>query len=199
MDSEPKLTTVLWRRLDVPGHECATLREGEASWLLRGTALFAHDGMPVRLDYLVICDRGWATRSARVDGFIGERHIGVKIAVRADGTWEMNGVRHPAVAGCIDLDLNFSPSTNLLPLRRLDLAIDQESAVRAAWLRFPEFTLEPLEQTYRRVAGNAYRYASSSGFTAEIEVNDAGLPIRYDDVWVSEAIVSGYRSAPHAT
>lgn len=199
MDSGLATTTILWQRLDAPGHECATLRQGEASWLLRGTALFAHDDLPVRLDYLVICDREWTTRSARVDGFVGERHIGVKIAVRADGTWEMNGVRHPAVAGCIDIDLNFSPATNLLPLRRLNLAIDQESAVRAAWLRFPEFTLEPLEQTYRRVAGNAYSYTSSSGFTAEIEVNDAGLPIRYGEVWVSDAVLSGQRSAPDAS
>lgn len=195
MDSGLALPTILWRRLDVAGHEYATLRQGAASWLLRGTALFAHDELPVRLDYLVICDRGWATKSARVEGFVGEQRLDVKMAVRADGTWELDGRRHDAVHGCVDIDLNFSPSTNLLPVRRLDLAIDEERQVRVAWLRFPEFTLEPLEQTYRRIAENAYHYTSSSGFTAEIEVNEVGLPIRYGEVWVSDAVLSGRRVA----
>lgn len=31
-----------------------------------------------------------------------------------------------------DLDLNFSPSTNLIPLRRLGLAVGAEAPVRAA-------------------------------------------------------------------
>lgn len=195
MESGSALPTILWRRLDVPGHECATLREGEASWLLRGTALFVHDEQPVRLDYLVICDRAWTTKAARVDGFVGERRIDVKMAVRADGAWELDGRRHDAVAGCVDIDLNFSPSTNLLPVRRLNLAIDEGRRVRAAWLRFPEFTLEPLEQTYRRIAENAYHYTSAGGFTAEIEVNDIGLPIRYGETWVSDAVLSGRRAA----
>ena len=67
----------------------------------------------------------------------------------------------PAVAGCVDLDLNFSPSTNLLPIRRLNLSVGQEAAVRAAWLRFPSFILEPLEQLYRRVDATTYRYESA--------------------------------------
>lgn len=72
--------------------------------------------------------------------------------------------------------LNFSPSTNLLPIRRLNLAIGQGAAVRAAWLRFPSFTLEPLEQVYRRIDPTTYRYESAGGrFVAELQVNDSGL------------------------
>ena len=82
--------------------------------------------------------------------------------------------------GCIDLDLNFSPSTNLLPIRRLDLAIGTEAKVRAAWLRFPDFTLEPLDQLYRRTDLASYRYESGGGtFVTELRVTEAGFVAHY--------------------
>lgn len=83
------------------------------------------------------------------------------------------------MAGCIDLDLNFSPSTNLLPIRRLGLAVGQEAAARAAWLRFPSFTLEPLDQRYRRIDAATYRYESAGGFAADLAVDAAGVVTRY--------------------
>ena len=47
------------------------------------------------------------------------------------------GADSRAVDGCRDIDLNFSPSTNVLPIRRLSLDVGDQAAVRAAWLRFP--------------------------------------------------------------
>ena len=88
----------------------------------------------------------------------------------------------------IDLDLNFSPSTNLLPIRRLGLVVGQEAAVQAAWLRFPSFTLEPLAQRYRRLDATTYRYESAGGeFVTELRVNAAGFVTRYPAYWDAEA------------
>ena len=42
--------------------------------------------------------------------------------------------------------------------------------MRAAWLRFPEFTVEPLDQLYRRISLDTYYYESAS-FVAELTVN----------------------------
>jgi len=92
------------------------------------------------------------------------------------------------VAGCIDLDLNFSPSTNLLPIRRLSLTVGEEASVRAAWLRFPSFTLEPLEQIYRRTGATTYVYESAGGrFVRELIVNEAGFVTLYPGIWQAEA------------
>lgn len=91
------------------------------------------------------------------------------------------------MAGCTDLDLNFSPSTNTLPIRRLNLAIGQEAKVKAAWLRFPNFELEPLYQLYRRVDEAIYRYESGgSQFVADLEVNQAGFVTNYPGIWQAE-------------
>lgn len=177
---------ILWRRLDTPGHECARLSSTDVGWRLEGAAVFAYDGNPCRLDYRVDCDAEWRTRSARVAGWLGSRAVEVEISVDAGGCWEMNGIERPAVQGCVDVDLNFSPSTNLLPIRRLAPQVGAEVEVRAAWLRFPGFGLEPLEQRYRRLDATTYRYESTGGFVRELQVNAAGFVTLYPDFFVEE-------------
>jgi uncharacterized protein len=179
--------TILWRRLDRPGHEYARLSRDRAQWQLTGAAVFQHDQQPCRLDYTVVCDGQWRTEVGRVTGWMGDRSVDVVVSVSTSGTWHLNGTACPEVAGSIDLDLNFSPSTNLLPIRRLNLSAGEEAQVKAAWLRFPEFTLEPLEQIYRRVDRARYRYESAGGaFVAELTTNAAGFVTLYPKLWVAE-------------
>ena len=174
---------VLWRRLDQAGHESARLSYRDFSWHLNGTAVFAHQQQPCRLDYLVICNRKWQTVSGRVTGWIGNRPINIEISADPSRRWWLNGKETPEVEGCIDLDLNFSPSTNLLPIRRLELAVGNEAKVRTAWLRFPGFMLEPLDQLYRRTDRATYRYESGGGtFVTELRVNEAGFVTLYPDL-----------------
>jgi hypothetical protein len=182
---------LLWRRLDRPGHEFVRLDVGlvgpEHDRRLSGVAVFLHDGAPCRMEYEIVCDAGWRTRSATVRGLVGGAAIDVSIEARHGGSWLLNGVEVEAVRGCIDVDLNFSPSTNLLPIRRLELAVGEEAAVSAAWLRFPSFTLERLEQSYRREGTDRYRYSSAGGaFVASLRVNEAGLPLDYAGLWEAE-------------
>lgn len=177
---------ILWRRRDQPGHEAARLVQRESGWALSGTAVFAEGARPCRLDYVVVCDVGWRTVSARVSGWVGEHVIEKSITVDTHGRWWLDDGECPAVAGCIDVDLNFSPSTNLLPIRRLRLDVGESAPVRAAWLRFPSFALEPFDQTYSRLGPSTYRYESASGFSAELDVDAAGFPVRYGDIWTAE-------------
>ena len=176
--------TIIWRRLDAPGHESARLFLNASRWHLTGTAVFVHDKQPCRLDYVLECDSQWQTSSGKIAGWIGDEVIEVEISVDSAGRWWLNGEQCPEVTGCIDLDLNFSPLTNLLPIRRLNLAVGQEAGVRAAWLRFPSFKFEPLEQIYRRIDASTYRYESAGGrFVAELEVNELGLVTHYPNFW----------------
>ena len=176
-------SVVIWRRLDRPGHESARLVDRNLS----GTAVFLYESQPCRLDYLVVCDADWRTVSGRVSGWVGEGAIEVECSVES-GVWRLQGVECPQVEGSTDLDLNFSPSTNLLPIRRLKLAVGEEAPVRAAWLRFPSFALEPLEQVYRRIDEGTYRYESAGGrFVRELPVNAAGFVTLYPDFWQAEA------------
>lgn len=89
----------------------------------------------------------------------------------------------------MDVDLNFSPSTNLLPIRRLGLDAGAAAEVHAAWLRFPSLRLERLQQTYTRTGERSYRYESADGaFMRDLEVNAAGLVTRYPGIWEAEPV-----------
>lgn len=180
--------SILWRRVDVPGHESARVFRHADHRHLEGAAVFAEDGKPCRLDYRITCDAAWRTVSASVSGWVGDDEVRIELDADASGRWRMNGVEQPQVEGCVDVDLNFSPSTNLLPIRRLGLAVGEQAPVAAAWLRFPSFALERFEQSYRRGGDRAWRYESADGeFARDLAVDDVGLVTEYPGLWVAEA------------
>jgi hypothetical protein len=180
-------TSILWRRLDRPGHESALLSEGAAGAVIEGTAVFGESGRPCRLDYRVICDATWRTVSARVKGWQNTAAVDIAIDVDAARRWTLNGQSCPGLQGCDDIDLSFSPATNLLPIRRTQLAVGAQASVRAAWLRFPAVMLESLDQIYVRVSESRYRYESSGGsFVAVLETNAAGFVTQYPGLWQLE-------------
>jgi uncharacterized protein len=186
---EGSVTTqsILWRGIQLPGHEACRLFSQGAEWHLEGTAVFSHAHQPCRLSYLVVCEEKWNTMKAWVSGWVAETAVDIDLVVDREHRWRMNGIEHPTVTGCIDVDLNFSPSTNLLPIRRLNLAVGQEALVEVAWLKFPSFELEPLSQSYSRVDESTYRYESGGGqFTADLKVDRVGFVRNYPAIWQAE-------------
>jgi hypothetical protein len=180
--------TLFGRRLDLPGHEAIRVAFHEPFWQLGGMAVFAQEGSACRLEYAVACDAAWRTLRASVSGWIGSRRIRVNLVASSDRVWVLNGRTSPEVSGCMDVDLAFTPATNLLAIRRLNLQPGQEATVRAAWLAFPSLTLEPLDQIYRRTGERSYHYEARGGrFVAELEVNAAGFVTRYPGLWEAEA------------
>ena len=182
-----RVKTIIWRRLDIPGHESARVFLTKSRWSLVGTALFLHERRPCRLNYSVKCDDHWRTLAAKVDGWVGNEVVSVNISVDANHNWQLNKRKCLNLTGCIDLDLNFSPLTNTLPIRRLNLAVGQQAEVRAAWLTFPNFKLEPLAQVYRRIGTSRYHY-ESDGFATDLEVDAAGFVIDYPSLWHAEPL-----------
>ena len=181
--------TMIWRRLDQPGHDAARLWETPKDRTLEGTAIFEDAGRACRLDYRVLCDASWRTRSAIVRGWTDHEPFAVAIAANAAREWTINGAVAAAVQGCDDVDLSFTPATNLLPIRRLGLAVGQKANVRAAWLKFPEVALLPLDQSYTRVDAGQYRYESDNGaFVATLETTPEGFVRRYSGLWEAETL-----------
>jgi hypothetical protein len=180
---------LLWRRLNAPGYETARLSYAGSEWNLAGCAIFGDRGRPYRLDYRIVCDSGWRTVRGQVSGWAGGEDVSIVITVDPHRRWMLNGDEVLPVSGCTDLDLNFSPSTNLLPIRRLNLDIGQEATLTAAWLQFPNFTLQPLQQTYRRIDRITYRFVSGGGsFTSDLQVNPTGFVTVYPGAWIVEVL-----------
>ena len=178
--------TILWRGIYLQGHEACRLYQVGTEWCLDGTAVFSHEDRPCRLAYGIACDANWNTLRGVVSGWVGNDNVNIEVSVDTLRHWQLNGTKKSAVSGCIDLDLNFSPSTNLLPIRRLNLEVGQHGEVTAAWLRFPSFELEPLSQVYTRIDESTYRYSSRGGeFVRDLTVDEAGFVTNYPGLWES--------------
>lgn len=153
-------------------------------WRLRGLVLAMPGEVPVRVEYDIDVDHGWRTRHVSIDLESGERHEQVQLTRDPQGRWTRGGRHLSALDACEDVDLSVTPSTNTLPIRRLGLAIGARRAVAAAWVRFPELTIERLDQVYTRIGEHRYRYESGGGaFTAELDVDAAGIVRNYPPVW----------------
>jgi hypothetical protein len=178
---------IIWRRLDLPGHDACLLEQAEAGWRLAGTAVYQMDGEPACLSYEVSCDLAWRSLGGRVHGWIGARSLELRIERQERSGWSLNGQAAPQVAACLDLDLGFTPATNLLPLRRLALALGQGAAAPAAWLDLASGTLATLEQRYERLTATQYWYSAPRfDYTALLEVDPGGFILQYPGLWAAE-------------
>jgi hypothetical protein len=174
----------LWRRLDRPGHDACRLEQRDEGWRLEGTAVFAENGSPARLTYEIACDPQWRTERGRVQGWLGPEPVAFDIAHTGRGAWTLNGNVVPGLDGCADLDLGFTPATNLLQLRRLALAPGQAADVAVAWLDVAGGTLEVLFQRYERRSTATYFYAAPRfDYSAVLIVDATGFIHRYPGLW----------------
>ena len=156
--------------------------------MVEGTAVFLEDGSGARLGYRVQCDGGWRTTEGRIRGWIGDEDVDLAIARSAEGGWRLNGEEVPAVTGCFDLDLGFTPATNLLQLRRIALAEGSAADVPVAWID-PSAggTLQRVAQRYERRSPTTYWYESPQfDYAALLEVTADGFVRRYPELWEAE-------------
>jgi hypothetical protein len=107
---------ILWRRLDGPGHDACRLVAAQRGWRLEGTAVFRDAGDVACLNYWVSCDSSWRTEEAEVIGWLGSTRLHLRVNARGLGDWTLNGRTVAEPAGCVDLDLGFTPATNPLQL-----------------------------------------------------------------------------------
>jgi hypothetical protein len=144
-------------------------------------------GEPWALRYTLAVDRHWRTRSARVTALsaFGERTV--VLEGDGSGAWRVDGEPAPDLTGCVDVDLEASGFTNLLPVRRLALALGARADAPAAWVRASGLGVERLEQSYARLpdAGELTRYeyaAPAFGFHAVITFDPDGVVHDYPGI-----------------
>lgn len=181
------VSSMLWRRLDAPGHDACRLVQLASGWRLEGTAAFHHEGAAACIAYRVECDRQWRTRGGAVAGWIGERPVDIRVERGASGVWQLDG-QAAGLDECVDLDLGFTPATNLFQLRRAGLVVGQAAGMSVAWLDVPDGGLSELRQRYERRDAYCYRYeAPRFGYEGMLRVGASGFVLAYPGLWEAEA------------
>ena len=169
-----------WRKLDHPGHDSCRLFEVPGGWLLSGAAVFLEARHACHFHYQVRADRGFRCRSAKVSGYLGRSAVDIRIRSAGSGRWRVDGEVRSDLDGCLDIDLGFTPATNLLVLRRLALAVGEQADAPAAYLSFPRMRFIRLPQHYRRITAAKVAYESPShGYAGTLVVSALGAVVRY--------------------
>lgn len=175
-----------WRRVDVIGREQAHIEQTLDGWRLTGELVAHEGGARVQLDYTINCDYRWCTRGAVISGVSAGGPVRLVFTADGMGRWTLNRAPLPMVDGALDIDLGFTPATNLLPIRRLDLAVGQRAKVVSAWLRSPELRVETLTQSYHRDAERVFHYhalVDGEPFEARLDTDEFGCVLRYEGLW----------------
>jgi uncharacterized protein len=175
----------LWQWVQSPGLERFEFSRAGDEWLFRGTILTMSHNAPAEAKYEIASDRSFKTKRANISLLDSNGERSLKIETQ-NGRWFENGRENQAVKGAVDIDLGWSPSTNTLPIKRLKMEMGQTSGeFVAAWVRFPELTLQPLPQEYLRLAERQYRYSSRGGaFVAKLTVDNHDVVVDYEGFWV---------------
>ncbi|WP_248929652.1 putative glycolipid-binding domain-containing protein [Paenibacillus hamazuiensis] len=175
-----------WRRIDAPGHDACRLIRHDRGWTLQGTAIYRHAAGPACLHYRTSCNSAWETTEGEVHGWLGDREIQYRIT-REGTVWKLNGAAIPGLEPFVDLDLGFTPATNLLPLRRAPIPLNQSADMSAAWLDVDSGTLKALPQSYKRLSETIYEYkAPTFEYEALLEMAPNGFVRQYPGLWEAE-------------
>jgi hypothetical protein len=132
----------------------------------------------------LVCDLQWQTRRLLLETTDSRS---LEMISDGLGNWvDGQGNRLPSLGGCIDIDLQASPLTNTLPIRRL--RIDRATgAVELSMAYIPFDSFEPYAHTQRYTCledDRRYLYESADGsFSAELAVDEDGLVLDYPQLF----------------
>jgi uncharacterized protein len=179
---------VIWHCSFLASSEYASLFEHHDERRLQGLAVLPHEGTPCHIDYELTIDRDWMPRSSRVTVTLPTQVRRIELRSDRIGHWEVNGSAAPHLDGCGDVDLGWTPATNTVPIRRLDLEIGDTATIVASWVRFPELDVIANEQQYTRLAPDRWRYRSGD-YDFELVTDAAsGMVLAYgQDLWRAAA------------
>ena len=178
-----EMASILWRSALLNSTEYCEVAPTSGGHRISGVVLVAIQDRPATVRYSVVVDERWRSRVVEVTTTVGGASRRIDLYGDGEAHWRVSSAPAPALDGCLDVDLGFTPATNTLPIRRLDLDIGEAAAITAAWVRFPEFNIEAAEQSYERIEERLWRYRSGS-FVADLTVDSSGLVIRYGaDIW----------------
>jgi hypothetical protein len=180
------VTSILWRRVDRIGLERAILEPTPDGFRLAGTVLLAEADGPIEIRYSVLTDADWHTRSvgAHVQTATGDRRLALN-SNRA-GTWSAGDDPVLELYGAIDVDLAWTPATNTLAIRRLNLDVGESAEASTVDIAFPTHEIERRTHHYERLAPMRYRYRSGD-FETDLTVNSQGLVVAYPGRWTTES------------
>jgi hypothetical protein len=132
-----------------------------------------------RVEYVLRLSATWQVRQFILFRDLEEPDLW--LATDGSGRWgEMNGAHRTELDGCYDLDLNCTPFTNTIPIRRLPLLEGNAAELPVVHVDTETLEVHPVVQRYTRLTRDAWRYENlDTGYSVDLEVDEHGLVLDY--------------------
>ncbi|SFM92547.1 hypothetical protein SAMN05428949_1338 [Chitinophaga sp. YR627] len=157
--------------------------QSDTAHVIEGNITGLVNEQPLHVRYKIEANTQWEMSSVHITVL---EHTEKELQfVRRDGRWhDKQGTIHGIFDACIDIDISLTPFTNTLPINRLKLPVGASEEITVLYFDLPAMDVKPAKQRYTRLAEDRYRYESlSSGFTAEIVVDEGGIVTHYPEIW----------------
>jgi len=182
-------TDVGWTAIRWPGIEHVIVSAEATAWRAQGRVIMAEDRL-TSVDYDVRCDAAFRVTGLTISVTESSGRAELVLAADGDGHWQAGGTARPDLDGCIDLDIDCTPLTNTLPIRRLDWSAGQAHDLDVVYVSVPDLSVSRARQRYtlrtpgagKELDQRVFRYESGS-FRADLPVDGDGLVVDYPGLW----------------
>jgi hypothetical protein len=146
----------------------------------------------IRLDYAMLMDERWRTRSVRLQMTTGtpKKRQTCTLGVGKDGTWKhKSGNMVPELwflEGIYQFTLDITPAMRVQQVRAMAMEVGQEQEIEAVSLNLPDFSVDPVYVSLRRTGETSYECLETNGgmeVESHITVDDLGLVVNQEGIW----------------
>jgi hypothetical protein len=164
------------------GLEHVDVRPADGGLTMSGVIIGQKEGAKFGLHYRLKVDSTWRTRILHLQTTSGHT---LDLESNGQGTWTENGKPQPELQGCIDVDIQATPLTNTLPIRRLEWEAGQAVDIRLCYIAVPDLAVSLRTQRYTALMpGSLFQFESlDSGFMTDLPVDENGFVVDYPELF----------------
>jgi hypothetical protein len=176
-----------WMAERWPGLEHVIVTASAAGYRADGQLIMAEEEL-VTVRYQLRCDADWRFTGLDISVTSAAGHRDLAVSADGAGSWTAGGQPRPDLSGCTDIDINCTPLTNTLPIRRIAWSPGDAHDLEVAYVSVPELEVRAVRQRYtlldagERSGGARYRYESGS-FRSDLRVDRDGWVTDYPGIW----------------
>jgi hypothetical protein len=171
-----------WKGYEYASTEHCSVAILEHEILINGQIRSRPKDLDLRIAYGIVLNQSWETKNIRINGQFEKQLIDFDFRRSADGWTSWDGQQ---LEGGTEPDISFSPLTNTIPIRRLNLKAGESAEIDVLYFDLANNSVDVRKQRYTRLSADRYKFETvPKDFEAVIEVDDNSFVEDYPDLFI---------------